>query len=229
MLRSLPRLILLTILTISLYPQELAADNTFPIQDNENLFRQDLRRASLLNIVPNLTETGQYLGVQLSSSHIYSNSSGQQYVPGVRLSIYPNPGYNVWAQFGKWPGVTPTFSVGTGIQVEIPAAEQSRRQAIGLAWNEVYASDYSQRDISVHGLYGYSSGRLNFGIIAIIDLHHILVDDVTGFLDYDESIYLAVPYISWIFREQARFSLSIPYNVTGPGLTLGVEFLLAGR
>lgn len=215
-------------MTISLFSQVLNGDN-FPVRDNESLFRQDLRRASLLNIVPNLTETGQYLGVQVSSSHILTNSGEQQLIPGVRASIYPNPGYNIWAQFQDWPGETPNFSVGTGIQIELPGENQTRRQAIGLAWNKVYTSDYSQRDISFHGLYAYSNGKLNLGVIALIDFHHILVDDGVGFQDYDDTIYLGTPYISWNIIEQARFSLSIPYNVTGPGLVIGFELLLGNR
>ena len=228
MRRSLTKLILTIVMSISLFSQLLADDN-FPVLNNETDFCQDLKRASLVNTVPNLTETGQYLGVQLSSSHIYSNSGRQQVVPGIRLSIYPNPGYNLWAQFGNWPGETPAFSVGTGIQIEMSPENQDRREAIGLAWNEVYTSDYRQRDISVHGLYGYSNGQLNLGIIALIDLHHILVADEIGYSDYDETIYLAIPYISWMFWQQLRFSLSMPYNSTGPGLALGLEFLVGDR
>ncbi len=104
-----------------------------------------------------------------------------------------------------------------------------RRQAIGISWNSIFDDGYIQRDISIHGLYGYASKKLNLGIMALIDLHHLVIENDNGIPDYDETILLGVPYISWLILEELRVSLMIPYNSTGPGIVLGSELLIGKR
>ena len=205
------------------------AGDGFPIWDNPVRFKQDLRRTTLATNLPNITETGHTLGVQLKVASIFANSDETLAVPGGRLTIYPNPGYNIWVQLSSWPGSTPSFGVGTGIQVEFQGDNPKRRQAVGLTWNEIHADGYAQRDISFHGLYGFSSKELSAGIIFVVDLHHVIVENGNGIPDYDETIYIAVPYISWLWKESFRMSMMLPLNSTGPGLILGGEFMIGKR
>jgi len=214
---------------IVLFSLPLSAGDDFPVWDDASLFKQDLKHAALVANLPNITEADYFIGVQLSGSQIHTNSGSNQHMPGARLSLYPNPGYSLWVQFARWPGSNPNFSVGTGLQVEFKAEDIKRRQAIGISWNSIFDDGYVQRDISVHGLYGYASNKLNLGIMAVIDMHHLVVENGNGIPDYDETILMGVPYISWLLTEQLRVSLMVPYNSTGPGLVLGSELLIGKR
>jgi len=211
------------------FSQHLSGGDGFPIWDNANLFKQDLKRASLLTNLPNLTETDHFLGVQISGGQIHTNSGSSQQMPAGRLSIYPNPDYNVWVQFARWPGSNPNFSVGTGLQVEFKGENLQRRQAVGIAWNTIFDDGYTQRDITIHGLYGFTWDKLNLGLIAIIDLHHLVVEDGNGIPDYDETILVGVPYISWLIKNAFKVSIKVPYNSTGPGIVVGSELLIGKR
>jgi hypothetical protein len=226
---SLPPKYLLITTLVALFSLRLVAGDGFPLWDNANLLQQDLKRATLVNNLPNITEADHYIGVQYSSSLFHSNSGESHLLPGARVSVYPNPGYNVWAQFAQWPGSEPNFAVGTGIQVELASENPTRRQAMGISWNEIYGDGYIQRDISVHGLYGFASEKLNLGLMAIIDLQHLVIDNDRGVPDYNGTILLAVPYISWLWKEQLRISMMMPYNSTGPAVVLSGEFLLGKR
>ena len=212
-----------------LFSLHLSAGDGFPLWDNANLFKQDLKRATLVTNLPNMTEADHFFSVQLSGSQIYTNSGSSQRIPGARLSIFPNPGYNLWVQFARWPGSNPNFSVGTGLQVEFEGEDLKRRQAIGISWNSIFDDGYMQRDISIHGLYGYAAGKLNLGIIALIDMHHLVVENDHEIPDYDEMIMLGIPYIGWLISEQVRVSIMVPYNSTGPGIVLGSELLIGKR
>ena len=226
-LSSIKHLIFISL--IVLLSSQLSAGDGFPVWDNANLFKQDLKRATLVTNLPNITGSDHFIGVRFTGSHIVSNSGSSQRMPAARLSMYPNPGYNLWVQFGRWPGSNPNFSVGTGLQVEFKGEDLQRRQAIGISWNSIFDDGYMQRDISIHGLYAYASKKLNLGVIAIIDLHHLIVEDGNGIPDYDETILLAVPYISWLVKETFRVSVMVPYNSTGPGIALGSELLIGKR
>ncbi|NQV42186.1 MAG: hypothetical protein HQ506_07530 [Candidatus Marinimicrobia bacterium] len=188
-----------------------------------------MKRATLVTNLPNITDSDHFIGVQLSGSQIPSNSGSAQRMPAARFSMYPNPGYNLWVQFARWPGSNPNFSIGTGLQVEFEGEDPQRRQAIGISWNSIFDDGYTQRDVSVHGLYAYASEKLNLGVIAIIDMHHLVIEDGTGIPDYDESIYLAVPYLSWLAKESIRVSVMVPFNSSGPGVVLGSELLIGKR
>ncbi|NQT61575.1 MAG: hypothetical protein HQ556_01330 [Candidatus Marinimicrobia bacterium] len=226
-LSSIKHLIFITL--ILSFSSHLCAGDGFPAWDRTNLFKQDLRRATLVTNMPNITESDHFIGVQFTGSQIFSNSGSYQRMPAARLSMYPNPGYNLWVQFARWPGSNPNFSVGTGLQVEFKGEDLQRRQAIGISWNSIFDDGYIQRDISLHGLYAYDFKKLNLGVITIIDLHHLVVEDGNGIPDYDETILLAVPYISWLIKETFRVSVMVPYNSTGPGLVLGSELLIGKR
>jgi len=207
----------------------LNAGGGFPAWDHSQVFKQDLRRSTLATNLPNVTEADHFLGAELSGARIYSNSGSYQYIPAGRVSLYPNPDYNLWVQFARWPGSDPNYAVGTGVQVAFKGEATTRRQAIGISWHSIFAQAYMQRDISVHGLYGTTWGGFNLGLIAMYDIHHILVEDGNGIPDYDESIFIAVPYISRVIGESFRFTLKLPYNSTGFGLALGGEFLIRKR
>ena len=207
----------------------LCAGDGFPAWDYANLFKQDLKRATLVTNLPNITESDHFIGVQFTGSQIFSNSGSYQRMPAARLSMYPNPGYNLWVQFARWPGSNPNFSVGTGLQVEFKGEDLKRRQAIGISWNSIFDEGYIQRDIAIHGLYAHAFNKLNLGIIAMIDLHHLVVEDGNGIPDYDETIFLAVPYIGWLVKETLRVSILVPYNSTGAGLVFGTELMIGKR
>ncbi|MCF7825558.1 MAG: hypothetical protein K9M55_01580 [Candidatus Marinimicrobia bacterium] len=214
---------------LALLSLRLSAGDNFPVWDHADLFKQDLKSASLVTNLPNITDADHFIGLQLSASQIYSNSGSYQSMPGVRLSLYPNPGYNLWVQFAPWPGSQPNFSVGIGLQVEFTGTDLQRRKAIGVSWNSIFNDGYIQRDISIHGLYGLTYRKLNYGIMAVIDLQHLVVEDGKGVPDYDETILIAVPYINKLVSKVWRVSLMVPYNSTGPGIVLGSEFLIGKR
>jgi hypothetical protein len=208
---------------------QLVAGEGFPAWGSSNGFKDDLRRASLVANLPNITESDHFIGLQLTGSQIYSTTSSTQNIPAARFSIYPNPSYNLWVQFGRWPGSNPSFSVGTGIQTEFDGEDPQRRQAVGVSWNSIFNDGYMQRDISVHGLYAYTFAKLSLGIIALLDMHHLIVEDGNGIPDYDETIYAAVPYMGFMLKETFRLSVMLPYNSSGPGLVLGAELLIRKR
>lgn len=220
---------LLFITFIALFSLRLSAGDDYPVWDDANLFKQDLKSATLVTNLPNITEADHFFGVQFSGSQIHTNSGSNQRIPAARLSLYPNPGYNLWVQFARWPGSNPNFSVGTGLQVEFRGEDVHRRQAIGLSWNSIFEDGYVQRDVTIHGLYGYASKKLNLGFIALIDMHHLVVENGNGIPDYDETILLGVPYISWLMADQLRVSFMLPYNSNGPGFVVGTEFMIGKR
>jgi len=207
----------------------LIAGDNFPSWEHAGLFKQDLRRSTLVTNLPNILEADHFFGLQLSGSQIYSNSGTYQRMPGVRLSIYPNPGYNIWMQFARWPGSDPNFSVGTGLQVEFSGSDLDRRKAIGISWNSIFDEGYVQRDITAHGLYSMVTNSLNFGLMVLIDMHHLIVENGNGIPDYDRTILLGSPYISWLATPELRLSLLIPYNSTGPGVVINGEYMIGKR
>lgn len=215
--------------SIVLLSGSLRAGDGFPAWDNPNLFKQDLRRATLATNLPNITEADHFLGAELSGAQIYSNAGDYQHIPAGRLSIYPNPDYNLWVQFARWPGSAPNFSVGTGIQVAFQGDDLSRRQAIGVSWNTIFDEGYVQRDIALHGLYGTKWKKMDIGIVAMYDIHHVLVENGNGIPDYDASIFLAMPFIARVIGDSFRLIMKIPYNTTGPGLVLRGEILIRKR
>jgi len=214
---------------LALLSLRLSAGDNFPVWDHAGLFKQDLKRASLVTNLPNITDADHFIGLQASASQIYSNSGTYQRMPGVRLSLYPNPGYNLWAQFAPWPGSQPNFSVGIGLQVEFTGEDLQRRKAMGVSWNSIFDDGYVQRDVAIHGLYGLTSGKLNYGLIAVIDFQHLVVEDGHGVPDYDETILIAVPYIDTLVNKVWRVSFMVPYNSTGPGIVIGSELLIGKR
>ncbi|MEA3286738.1 MAG: hypothetical protein U9Q77_05120 [Candidatus Marinimicrobia bacterium] len=205
------------------------AGSDFPNWQDQSSFQTDLRAAARVTNIPNPGNTDYYLGLQASLASIRLDRDESATVPSARLSIYPNPGYNLWAQFAQWPGDYPAFSVATGVQVEFPADQRSIRQAIGLGWSEVIGKAYTQRDISVYALYGRSQETFNYGLMAIVDMHHVLVENGNGIPDYDKTNYLALPYISWLFLDQSRVSLYLPIDANGLALDLSCEWLLGSR
>ena len=52
----------------------LCAGDGFPAWDYANLFKQDLKRATLVTNLPNITESDHFIGVQFTGSQIFSNS-----------------------------------------------------------------------------------------------------------------------------------------------------------
>ncbi len=207
----------------------LNAKSDYPNWHDTSTFQTGLRSAALISNLPNAGGEDHYLGLSTSINLIPNGSDGAYYTPAARFSIYPNPGYNLWAQFAHWPADNPSFSVGTGIQVEFPGENQETMQGIGISWNTIYGDAYNQRDISVHALYGFSRGSLDFGLIAMLDMHHILIENSRGIPDYDETLLQAVPYISWMLLDQAKLSFSLPLDVEGPALSIAYEYLIDRR
>lgn len=207
----------------------LYAQPGFPDWESSQTFKKDLKRSSLLVNLPNLTDADHFVGLQMSGAGVSSSNGDLQIMPAARLSVFPNPDYNLWAQFGSWTGNETNFSVGTGIQVEFNGDSAKRRQAIGLAWNSVFAENYSQRDITVHGLIGYHWNGFDLGLIALYDIHHLIITDGLGISDYDESIWMGIPYIIWMLNDNLKTFAKIPINPTGAGIAIGCELLIRKR
>ena len=150
-------------------------------------------------------------------------------LPSARLAIYPNPDYSLWLHMAVEPTTLPQFSVGTGIQIQLPVENRNRREAVGLAWNQVSAADYLQRDITLHGLYGYTGPRLDAGFILLMDLHHVLVENESGMADYDATNWQAASYISWMLQKTLRSGLVLALDQSGAGLTITFEYFMAKR
>ena len=205
------------------------ANESFPNWESAETFKQDLRASALVANLPNMTEESHYLGISSSLNRVSSNLDETYMIPSARISIYPNPGYNIWTQFSKWPGDRPRFSVGTGVQVEFPSENPIQRRAIGLSWNEVSTEDYLQRDISIHGLFSWSKNTLNYGCMAIIDLHHVLIEDQFGIPDYDKTLYQVVPYVNWMVKEQLKLTMALPIDAAGGTLSIGAEYHIGKR
>ncbi len=201
----------------------------FPQWMDQSTFSSDLRAAARISNLPNPGGGEHYLGLTSSLAMVSAESGENIVIPGVRIAIYPNPGYNLWTRFARWPGSEPVFSVGTGIQVEFPGEQQAVRQAIGLTWNKVFGNGYTQRDISAHALYGRSNRSFDYGLIAILDLHHIIVEGNHEIADYNETIFKAVPYISWMVMSQSKLTLNLPLDSQGLALELSFEWVLGPR
>lgn len=207
----------------------LIADDSYPALGDSELFKIDLKRSSLVANPPNLAESGHFIGIGSSISQFQSTAGETHIVPSARITVYPNPGYNVWVNIANWPGPAVSFDVGVGLQVEFNPENPARRQALGLSWHEIYGDAYTQRDVSVHGLYGVSKNDLDFGAIVILDMHHVLVDNGKGIPDYDENFFILMPYIGMMFMEKMKIAAHLPYNSEGLGLVLNAEFQLGKR
>ncbi|MCF7824262.1 MAG: hypothetical protein K9N35_08835 [Candidatus Marinimicrobia bacterium] len=185
--------------------------------------------SSFIANLPNKQGSDYYIGIQASASSFSSASPEQIIIPGFRLSIYPNPEYNLWAQMGKWPGSQPEFSVGTGIQVSFPGENTQYGQTLGATWNKIFGTDYSQRDISIHGIYTRYSSPWDFGLMAIYTMHHVLVENAANFQDFDRTQLFLVPYFSWTFGDVMRLTASVPFNTQGAALSADIEWFVGQR
>ncbi len=207
----------------------ILAGTDFPEWQDRSRFQADLRAAARVTNIPNHGGGDHFLGLSLSLALFPSGSGENIMVPAARVSLYPNPGYNLWVQFAQWPGDRPAFSVATGIQIEFPAEQRAIRQGLGLSWSEIIGNAYIQRDISAHALYGRSGKSLHYGLMLTLDLQHVIVEDGHGIPDYDETIFQALPYISWMLFETSKVSLSIPMDKDGFALDLSYEWLFGKR
>lgn len=217
------------LLLVQLITTQLYAGNNFPNSIDYESFKIDLRKSALISNLPNNRGTDYYVGVSGLIGMINSHSGDYQTIPGLRVSIYPNPGYNLWAQFAQWSGDRPNFSVGTGVQVAFQGENLRNGQSLGTSWNKIYGSGYSQRDISIHGIYTRFSDPLDFGLMVIYNTLHVLVDNITGFQSYDETQMMIVPYISWILTAPMKVSLQAPMGKSGIALTVDMEWLIGKR
>lgn len=207
----------------------LFAEDPFPDFGSVASFQSDLKSAALISNIPSLSGADHFLGLRSTLSILGGGADINSIIPGARLSIYPNPGYNIWAQVAKWNATIPSFSVGTGIQIQFPADNPNVNRAIGLGWNKVYGGSYIQRDISVHALYGRAHKTFDFGFIAVLDMHHVLIDDDKGIADYDKSINQIIPYVSWMVMDLTRISLSVPFDSKGTAIDFNCEFRFGKR
>ena|GEM_PF-320050 len=207
----------------------LYSGNDFPTRGELDSFKKDLSRIAMISNVANTQGTDYYIGVSSSFAGMNSVTEGIQMLPALRLSIYPNPGYNIWAQFASLASDKPTFSVGTGIQVAFQGENLRNGQALGVSWNKIYGDGYNQRDISVHGMLTRFSTRLDFGLMAVYDMHHVLIESVSNFKSYDETILSMIPYIKWTANEPFLVSASVPVAANGVSIQLDFEYLLGKR
>ncbi|NQV16346.1 hypothetical protein HQ531_12870 [bacterium] len=198
----------------------LFAGESFPDFETQASLISDLKTAALIANLPPVNGADHYLGFRAALGILNTTSNGSYAVPGVRMSIYPNPGYNMWFQIAKWSDDSPGFSVGTGLQMQFPGDNLNTNRAIGLGWNKVYGNAYTQRDIKVHALYSRSYKTVDVGAMALMDLHHILIDDEQAIPDYNKSINQIVPFVSWMVMDLTKCSLSLPFD----SKTLAIDF-----
>lgn len=200
----------------------------FPSYADQSTFTSDLKRAALLSNLPNLKGSNHYLGLKLSgASTIFSD--GLLAIPDVRLSIYPNPGYNIWTQFSTWPGDTPSFSVGTGAQVVFFNEDGRSEQAIGFSWNTIFGESHRQRDINLHAMYARLAASWEYGMLLILDMHHVILEENIGLNSYDGNMIHFAPYIKLMKNETRHMSLIIPFSAHGMAARLSIEWLLGRR
>jgi len=217
------------ILFTQLIPFQLVSGGNFPATTDLASFKADLYQSALISNIPNTPGSDSYTGVNAAFSGFRSVTGDYYFIPAVRLSVYPNPGYNLWAQFAAWPEGQAGFSVGTGIQVTFQGENLRNGQALGISWNTIYGNGYSQRDISVHGLLTRFAGPAAFGVMAVYNMHHVLVTDINGFRSYDETIVVMIPYISWTVSEVIRVSLNSPLGTKGAAFSAAIEWLIGKR
>ncbi len=210
-------------------PTHSWAQNSFPAWQDATSFLTDLRGAALISNLPNTTSEDYYIGLSTASAGFRAVSGNQQFIPSARVSIYPSPGYNLWAQFSKWPGEDPAFSVGTGVQVEFQAENIHIRQAIGLTWNELHGDQFIQRDISPHALYGWAGQSFQYGCMAIINMQHVLTESGSGISNYDESFVQVVPYINWMFTDRIKVSIRAPLDKESMAWDMSCEWFWGKR
>jgi len=201
----------------------------FPDLSTLTTFQHDLRRSALITNLPNLPDRDQFIGIGLSLNGLQTGAGRLYTIPSVKLCIYPNPGYSLWARFAYEPAELPRFSVGTGIQVQVPADDPQRRQAVGVSWNQMNTVAYQQRDISLHGLYAYSGVRVELGLMLLIDLQHVLVVDDQGLPDYDATLWQAAPYIGWMLHDNLRTVLHLAFDASNTALQINLEYFLGVR
>ncbi len=213
----------------SIFGIVVAGENEYPNWQDTLTFHSDLRTSALITNPPNLTSEDYFIGIQGATALFYETSGELQMVPGLRLSIYPSPNYNIWVDFSTWSADLPTFSAGTGIQVEFPGENIHMRKAISLSWNELNANRYTQRDISASALIALTGKNLHYGLITSYDLHHVLVENGWGIPDYDKSYIQLLPYISRIIGETMRMTIQIPIDKEAVTYLFRWEWFLGKR
>ncbi|MCF7808613.1 MAG: hypothetical protein K9M49_06990 [Candidatus Marinimicrobia bacterium] len=201
----------------------------FPVINDQDSFESDLHSAALINQLPNLKGGDHYLGLKISTLAINSPNGQFVPVPEVRLSIYPNPGYNMWANFAKWPGDSPTFSYGTGVQVAFYGENVQSEQAIGFTWSMITGEWYQQRDIKIHGMFSRVLDKWEYGLIALLDLHHVIAEKNLGVNSYDGTIMQIAPYIKLMNWDAYNLSLMVPLSKDGGAISLSLEHFLGKR
>jgi len=210
-------------------PYTTRASNSFPAWQDTLVFHADLRSAALITNLPNPSGEDYFIGFSTAIAGFHSESGETQMIPAARVSIYPTPGYNLWAQFAKWPGELPAFSVGTGVQVEFPGDNIRLRKAIGLTWNELHTEQFIQRDITAHALYGRTQDSFYYGLIGSFNSQHVLVKNGNEIPDFDESFMQVIPYIGWMFNETIRISFKVPMDVENTAVDMSCEWFWGMR
>lgn len=207
---------------------QLVLASSFPSMDDQASFEGELRQAALLTNLPNIKGSNHYLGLKISEALTFTKS-GLLAVPDIRVSIYPNSGYNFWLQFSTWPAETPVFSVGTGAQVVFFSQDRRSEQAVGLSWSTIHGEMYSQRDINLHGIYSRVLETMEIGVVGILGMHHVLAERNSGVSSYDATLIHLTPYIKLMRNDSRHISITMPVSRDGIAFSAGFEWLLGMR
>ena len=119
--------------------------------------------------------------------------------------------------------------MGTGIQSVFQNDKSKYEQAVGLSWNSIFGHAYVQRDISAHVLYAHHSETLEYGTMAVLDMHHVLMEKGLNISSYDETFGYIIPYINLIFYDNVRVYAALPLGRAGASAQLGMEWLIGRR
>jgi len=200
-----------------------AGPNDYPGWEDSEVFKQDLQRGALVANLPTIFDADHFLGVQAGAAFL------PQVIPSGRFSIFPNPEYNLWVQFARWPGDGANFAVGTGFQTAFRGEDPDLKKGVGLSWNTIFNEGYQQRDITIHGILGTTWQGFQLGAVLLLDMHHVLVDNNRGISDYDTNLLMAVPFLQRELGPTMRVTLQLPVSSAGASLQLSAEMLVGKR
>lgn len=202
---------------------------SFPDFHDAVSFRSDQRTLALVGNLPNINARDAYIGLKTSANLLPAASGDLHLVNDVRVSVYPNPGYDLWLQLSSWSNSSPSFMVATGVQYEYPGTDTRLRKVIGLGWSESYGAIQVVRDVRIFGVLGYSSKNWEYGVSAAMIMQHGVIENGWGIPDYDETFYTLVPYIGMMIAKAHTFQVMLPLASSDLALSLAYEFQFGRR
>lgn len=109
------------------------------------------------------------------------------------------------------------------------AENGKNEQAIGFTWSMIQGEAHRQRDIKLYGLYAHVSGEWEYGLMGLLDMHHVIVEKNIGVSSYDGTIIQIAPYIKLMKWDEYSLSVMMPASSDGVAVSLNIERLLGKR